>query len=157
MEYLNDPTINISSELIEIGQLTLENVLEYAVEKTSGWILEVIDDFSDDYAVFRDNWGDTCSRIAAHAKHDCSPQKILLVDAVFFQQTGREEVFFQNLCSKLTEYGYCVRRKTELTRCTVCGAAMPVEQLYHRMIASKNPISLQLPLEYSDVCVGCKD
>lgn len=157
MQYLADPAANVSAMLIDICELTGENVLEYTQEHTSGWITAVIDDFSEDYSVFRDNWVDTCRRIADASGHPCTPQKILLVDAVFFQQTSSAEVFLQKLCDKLTEYGYCVRRSMELQQCPVCGWALPVEELYHRIQDSRSPVSLRIPVEYWPVCIDCQE
>jgi len=154
MEYLTDPSINISNELENIKALTPENVLEYAEDITTGWITDTIDRYADDYQVLQENWADICRRISFISGRLCLPQKLILVRDVFFNETEPARVLLQKLCDKLTEFGYCIRRDSELLRCRVTGNAILSEELHAKILESRSPFALNLPQVWSDTSSG---
>lgn len=155
MEYLTNPSMNISDELETVKRLQPGQVLEYTQINTTGWIVRIIDEYSRDYEVLQENWADICRRISFMSGRRCTPQKLVLVSEVFFNETDPAKVYLQKICDKLTEYGYCIRRDTELFPCHSCGRGIISEELYAQISNSQSPFSLKLPREWSDKCSTC--
>lgn len=156
MEYINDSVVNVSDELLTLECTTPDNIVSYAQERTKQWITGILDGYSVDYSVFTTNWESVCSRIASATGRLCRPMKIITVNDITFQGVDPGSVFLQKLCDRLTEYGYCIRRATEIVPCTTCHRlALPCEELYNRIVSSGHEVSISLPLQWQDHCISC--
>lgn len=155
MQYITDPTLNISNELESIKELTPGDILSYIHSTTQGWIRDVSDGYSDDYSVLTANWERVCECIRHRAGVSCFPAQIVMVNHLDMRSTDKENVFFQKLCDRMTQFGYCVRRAEELQLCPVCSKAIPTEELYNRIVQSESPIASQLPRIWSERCDSC--
>lgn len=112
-------------------------------ETLPGWLVDSIEDYSDDYEILRTNWYKICENLKI------SPKKIILVEFIGFDP--KKYLLLQILCERMTREGYLIRQCNELIKCKVCNKAIPNFELY-TMIKQKG---YKIPKKWSSICMEC--
>lgn len=129
-----NPDLDISQKHEEI-RLLIDTVFP-------GWFISTINEYSEDYPHFQNNWKLIC------ASNKTEPKFIILVDEIHFTQ---RHVLLHTFFELMTRFGYVVRRKEEFGTC-ICGKAIPSKQIYD-LLKGKD---IKVPEEWSERCSKCK-
>ena len=128
------------------GLSTSEEAHAFLEDVFPGWLIASTDSYSGDYEFLQNNWRVICERTGVER------QRIIIVDAIFFDK--KENVkhnLLMHICEEMTRRGYVVRRKEELTGCTVCHKAIPTQNMWAFMREKQLPV----PTVWKPRCTGC--
>lgn len=121
-----------------------EQVEAYICDQYPGWILGSFKKYSVDYPHLTENWAKICEMVGAKA------QKILLV-AGHHTSCDEQHKTIQFFCEYLTRLGYIIRKADEFIPCTRCSAAIPVEEMWIRMLRG----GMNVPHSWRTKCAAC--
>ena len=121
----------------------MKEVFEVIDEIYPSWIVGLSQKYCSDYQSFTDNWKHICRA------NNVKPQAVLMVDELVFDD---EHILLRTLSEVLTCSGFVVRRKGEIIQCSVCGFALPSEEMYLRLKEKGIP---NLPNIWSNKCSSC--
>ena len=122
---------------------TLKDI-EVLVKKTfPTWIIGFIDDYSDDYSMFKKNWVKICGELKT------KPTQIMVVEQLF---EGKEFSLLNIFADTYTRVGFNVKRIVEIMPCKVCGKALLRQPVYQLL---KDKDCKDIPNKWSDVCSKC--
>lgn len=122
---------------------TMKEIFEIIDEIYPSWIVGLSQKYCSDYPNFTDNWKHICRA------NNVKPQAVLIMDELFFDE---EHKLLRTLSEVLTCSGFVVRRKSEITQCSVCGFALPSAEMYDVLKEKGLP---NLPDEWLSKCSGC--
>ena len=126
---------------------TLQDVLDFYNSRFPGWIIDILDEFSNDYPHLNKNWDSFCSSL----KPPVSRKKIFIVKKLETEY----EIAFAEL---LTTSGFIVREMCDFNPCPKCARAVPTKQLYFKMISKHTVPSdnySDIPKEWKKECLSC--
>ncbi len=131
----------------DLNDLDDENEIEnYINEIKPGWIVDIINGYSDDYKILRKNWYQICEVCKV------SPRKIITVRHLPTDNTDKDFELIHVLADNLSSKGYLMRRFNELVKCEECGRGLLSEDLYKLF---KDRGSKVLPKKWSNRCSAC--
>lgn len=107
-----------------------------------GWFVDIMQEYSPDYAYLQKNWQVVCEKTRS------APQGIILVAEIQFDQ---QHTIQASICELLTRHGYCVRREGEFSPCPVCKKAIPCVELWQNLKDRNMPV----PRVWSVKCRDC--
>ena len=130
----------------ELRDLSDQNEIETYVNNIhNGLIIDIMDDYSNDYKILRDNWHKICEVCKVN------PTKIITVSKLP-DNNDKDFNVIHVICDTLSSMGYLIRRNQELIKCQVCGKGLLCQSLYD-MFKSRN--SPHLPEIWSQKCSSC--
>jgi hypothetical protein len=153
--YIDPPDKNsreIYRELVHISETFAKDNekrffhLQQFMEKIfPGWLIDSIDEYSEDYRFFQTNW------INVSLSAGTTPKKIVLVDAIFFD---KDHLILNIFCERMAREGFLIRRKEEIVKCKKCSKGLLSENVYKYV--KKNGKAVQhIPQIWSDKCSTC--
>ena len=132
-----------------VDEAELANFIEARIPN---WFVDVIDNYSEDYPQFEENWQLMCK----HLPDSPSMKKIILVEKIPLDKPLTRELKrtedIHTASSVLTQKGYVVRRYEELVKCSVCKKALPSEKIYDHI---KKCGETRIPGVWSNKCQEC--
>ena len=127
-QIINCPTVK---DVIEI----INNVYPY-------WLVNTIDDYSEDYPHLTKNWEIICE------KFQIQKQKIIVVEDIVNDSEHKLVKFFADY---FTSVGCIVRTKCDIIPCIVCNRGIPNEEIYSKM----KELEMNIPEKWLAKCVNC--
>ena len=127
-QIINCPTVK---DVIEI----INNVYPY-------WLVNTIDDYSEDYPHLTKNWEIICE------KFQIQKQKIIVVEDIVNDSEHKLVKFFADY---FTSVGCIVRTKCDIIPCIVCNRGIPNEVIYSKM----KELEMNIPEKWLAKCVNC--
>jgi hypothetical protein len=126
---------------------TLGHIIQIINSTYPTWIAGTIDCYSDDYPELSDNWKNVCEKASTNMT------KIILVEALFFEEIHTDYKLLKLFAELLTRTGFCIRRKDEFFPCRICNKALPEDFMYNILKQSGKKV----PLKWSSTCSTCVD
>ncbi len=127
-----------------IGEDDYKGVYEEINKIYPTWIINIIDNYSEDYKYMDSNWEIICKNL------NVSKKKIILVD--FIIHNSNDYKIIENICEKMTKKGFVIRRVEEFVQCVKCERIIPCKFLWEIM---KIQHKLPVPENWSNKCTNC--
>ena len=121
---------------------TVKDVIEIINNVYPSWLVNIIDNYSDDYPHLTKNWDIICE------KFQIQKQKIIVVENIMDDSDHKLVKFFADY---FTSVGCIVRTKYDIISCTVCGYGIPNEEIYNKM----KDLRMNVPRNWNVKCVNC--
>lgn len=138
----NDPA-NVSDLISQLHSLnTKKEIEQFICTHYPNWLLASTDKYSDDYPHLISNWALICQ------VNNIQPQEIVIVDVVAFDDDHK---LLREICNKMTQMGYVVRRKEEFRGCEVCHKAIPTKEVWEHLKRKQ----FKVPQDWSTKCSKC--
>jgi hypothetical protein len=118
-------------------------ILEQINKDLPKWIINVAKNYDEKYSHFSSNWNLICKKL------NTTPKYIIIVKQIPHIKDENANMKIIDYCSKLTELGYIIRRKTELML-SKSGKVIPTKQMYEYMKKSPNLCNI-IPESWSDL------
>ncbi len=118
---------------------TMKDVFNKINEKYPGWIINILDEYSNDYEGFTNNW----KTIASLSK--VPTQKIILVTNF----ANDDHLTYSEL---LTHTGFIVRTIQEIIPCKICNKALASKHTYDNLNSEEKRMFNLLPTVWNDQC-----
>lgn len=122
---------------------------EMVDEKEGKWLVGMMDRYSEDYPMLKDQWDGICNYISQKEGVEITPTQIMIMRGIF--DDGKHHTL-KFLCDIFTTMGFSVRNVLELTPCEVCNAALPTLQMYNSL---KSQNVQNLPPYRKSTCSTC--
>lgn len=106
------------------------------------WLLYSLNDYSEDYPHFKQNWITICKSL------NVQPKNIILVNKIQFEDKNDPLI---QICEFMTKKGYVVRRVDEFIPCSSCEKAIPCEEIYE-LLKERN---FKVPSSWQNKCSSC--
>jgi len=141
MKYL-DPE-NLESIIKDIMLMkTVQDVVNKLKEVYPDFIIDTLEEYSNDYPHFDINWRGMCYTLKVKKAF------ILIVDD-FIEDD--KHILIKTFCEVLTQAGFILRRQTEFIPCSVCKYALPTEEMYNKL----KEANVRVPATWNNKCTTC--
>ena len=121
---------------------TVKDVIEIINSVYPSWLVNTIDDYSEDYPHLTKNWEIIC------AKFQIQKQKIIVVEDIV---NDSEHTLVKFFADYFTSVGCIVRTKYDIVPCIVCNRGIPNEEIYNKM----KELEMNVPEKWLAKCINC--
>jgi len=134
---------NIEATVKDIFKLkTIKDIQDLLLKIYPGFIINVLDKFSEDYPHFDQNWTGMCMSLKVNKA------QIMLVDN-FIEDDNH--LLLKTFCEIFTQAGFVIRKYTEFFPCSVCDKVLPNEFAYNKL----KELNIRVPEKWDTKCSTC--